>query len=84
MKADNTQAMQKTSGQSTKPISRHIMAGLTFIALLPLVYFIPPWVAQEISTQHAWVTLISVAIIVPVISYIVLPAMLFLISRLVR
>ena len=65
---------------SSKPISRHIMALLTFLALLPLVYFIPPWVAEYISDQHGWVTLISVAIIVPIISYLILPGMLFLIS----
>ena len=68
--------------QPIKSVSRHTMALLTFIALLPLVYFIPPWVAQEITTQHGWVTVISVAIIVPVISYLVIPSMLYLISRL--
>ena len=74
MKTNNLQAQQP------KPISRHLMALLTFIALLPLVYFIPPWVATYVSTDHGWVTLISVGIIVPIISYLVLPSMLFLIS----
>ena len=58
------------------PPSKHVMAGLTFVALLPLVYVIPPWVAANISDHHAWVTLISVASIVPIISYLLLPGML--------
>ena len=64
------------------PPNKHVMAGLTFVALLPLVYVIPPWVAENISDQHAWVTLISVASIVPIISYVSLPAMLWVLGKL--
>ena len=64
------------------PPSKHVMAGLTFVALLPLVYVIPPWVAANISDQHGWVTLISVASIVPIISYVMLPGMLGVWGRL--
>jgi len=65
-----------------KPPSKHVMALLTFLALLPLVYVIPPWVAVHISDHHAWVTLISVASIVPIISYVLLPGMLRLRAKL--
>ncbi len=64
------------------PPSKHVMAGLTFVALLPLVYVIPPWVAANISDDHGWVTLISVASIVPMISYVLLPGMLGVRTRL--
>ncbi|NRA21171.1 MAG: hypothetical protein HRU05_11895 [Oceanospirillaceae bacterium] len=65
-----------------KPPSKHVMAVLTFLALLPLVYFIPPWVMAHISDRHAWVTLISVACIVPIITYVLLPGMLWLRAKL--
>lgn len=54
--------------------NRHLSALLTFFALLPLVYFIPPWVAAYVDS-HWWVTVISVGLIVPMISYVLLPAM---------
>jgi len=66
------------------PPSKHVMAVLTFLALLPLVYVIPPWVAAHISNQHGWVTLISVASIVPIITYGLLPGMLLLRAKLYR
>ena len=57
-----------------KPVpNRHVMVFMTFIALLPLVYFIPPWVATHAVSDHAAVTVISVAIIVPLLSYVILP-----------
>ncbi|NRB78893.1 MAG: hypothetical protein HRU38_09520 [Saccharospirillaceae bacterium] len=62
---------------NNSPPNKHVMAAFTFVALLPLVYFIPPWVAENISDQHVWVTLISVASIVPIISYVLLTAMLW-------
>lgn len=66
------------------PPSKHLMALLTFIALLPLVYFIPPWVARHISEQHFLVTFISVAVIVPLISYLILPLLLKLRGAIIK
>jgi len=71
------------SQNNKKPPSKHVMALLTFLTLLPLVYVIPLWVAAHISDHHAWVTLISVASIVPIISYVLLPGMLRLRAKLV-
>jgi len=63
-----------------KPVNKHFMALCTFILLLPLVYFIPPFVSSNISKDHLHVTVISVAIIVPLLSYIAIPLMLRTIS----
>ncbi|MGK0441148.1 MAG: hypothetical protein ACJA0N_000945 [Pseudohongiellaceae bacterium] len=54
----------------------HIMSVITFIALLPPVYYIPPLVAQYISSDNVWVTIISLAITVLITNYISLPLML--------
>ena len=52
--------------------NRHIMALATYCGLLPLVYFIPPVVSKFIDDRLI-VTAISLALIVPVMSYLVLP-----------
>jgi len=41
--------------------------------LLPLVYYIPPWLARNVSDNHFLVTVLALLIIVPVVSYIALP-----------
>lgn len=65
-----------------KPISpsRHVVALLTFIGLIPLVYFIPSLVAAKITDEQLAATIIAVAIIVPIITYLWLPLCLRLIS----
>ena len=52
---------------------KHSIAAFTFVILLPLVYYIPPWLAHYISGNHLVVTVLAVAIIVPIVSYIALP-----------
>jgi len=54
-------------------MNKHGVALSTFIGLLPLVYFIPPWVTQYLVESHFAVTVISVAVIVPIITYVWLP-----------
>jgi len=56
-----------------KPINKHIMAMITFVLLLPLVYFIPPFVSHNLTSEHLYVTVISVALIVPLLTYILIP-----------
>lgn len=53
--------------------NRHILALATYVALLPLVYFIPPWVIEHISPDPLISILVTLAMIVPVISYAVMP-----------
>jgi hypothetical protein len=43
------------------------------VILLPLVYYIPPWLTHNVSDNHLYVTVLAVAIIVPIVSYVALP-----------
>ena len=56
--------------------SRHLVAFFTFIALLPLVYYVPPWLEDNVTTNPLAVTVIAVAVIVPIITYVALPGMM--------
>lgn len=53
--------------------NRHTTAIFTFVILLPLVYYIPPWLTHNVSDNHLYVTMLAVAIIVFIVSYIALP-----------
>ena len=53
--------------------NKHVVAAFTFATLLPLVYYIPPWLARNVTDNHFFVTVLSLAIIVPVVSYAALP-----------
>jgi hypothetical protein len=53
--------------------SQHKKAVFTFTVLLPLVYYIPPWLTENLTDSHLLVTALSLAIIVPIVSYIALP-----------
>lgn len=63
-------------------MNRHLIALITFLTLIPLVYFIPP--ALEVYLMpllielglplRLSITIIAVAMIVPIISYLVIPA----------
>ena len=61
-----------SSNQGLSP-NQHLVATFTFAALLPLVYYIPPWVVSNVTDDHFFVTVCSLVIIVPVISYVALP-----------
>ncbi len=67
------------SKQRTLP-NRHLVAFFTFIALLPLVYFVPPWVSQNVSSDRLIVTFTAVAVIVPIITYVALPGFFWLLN----
>lgn len=62
-------------------MNRHLIALITFLTLIPLVYFIPPTLDMYLKPLlmelnlplHLSITIIAVAIIVPIISYIVIP-----------
>lgn len=55
------------------PPNRHAITIFTFATLLPLVYYIPPWLVRNLTDSHLFVTVISLTIIVPVVSYVALP-----------
>ncbi|OAO02155.1 hypothetical protein A8B75_12840 [Sphingomonadales bacterium EhC05] len=73
-----------TDRQSKGPPSKHLAALFTFIGLLPLVYYIPPWIMENISADNRIVTLLAVGIIVPIISYVFLPICFWTFERLRR
>lgn len=55
------------------PPNKHLLALINYIALVPLVYFIPQWLGPYLPTNQLLQVCIIVAIIVPIISYIVMP-----------
>jgi len=54
-------------------ISKHVIALITFLALLPLVYFIPDFVGQFLPAIKWLNVMVVVGILVPIISYGVMP-----------
>lgn len=64
-----------------KKPNQHIMALISFLALVPLVYFIPDFVAQYITDSKLLNVIVAVGIIVPIISYIVVPLSLKLLPK---
>ncbi len=65
--------------------SKHTVALLTYIGLLPLVYYIPPvigsWLTGSVLDHKLVTALISVTAIVPIISYLYLPLALIVLSK---
>jgi len=61
--------------------SQHMMALITFLALVPLVYFIPDLVARFLPASKLLNVIVAVGIIVPIISYLVMPASIKLLSK---
>ena len=60
--------------QHVQPINHHVITLITFLALLPLVYFIPDVVGQFLPAIKWLNVTVAVGIIVPIISYVVMPA----------
>jgi len=53
--------------------NKHLIALINYFALVPLVYSIPHWVEPYLPASKLLQVCIVVAIIVPIISYIVMP-----------
>ncbi|WNC71748.1 hypothetical protein RGQ13_16750 [Thalassotalea psychrophila] len=64
-----------------KPPNRHLLALINYLALVPLVYFIPAWLQPYLPTNKFLEVCIVVAIIVPIISYIVMPLTMRLLNK---
>ncbi|MEH6457663.1 MAG: hypothetical protein V7749_15150 [Cocleimonas sp.] len=73
--------IDKSKSQNAKPINKHVMALITFLALLPLVYFIPDVVGQFLPNNKLLNVTVALGIIVPIISYVVMPAARLFLSR---
>ena len=59
----------------------HITAVITFISLVPLVYFIPDFVGQYLPNHKLLNVVVAVGIIVLIISYMVMPIYLKVLSK---
>lgn len=53
--------------------NKHIIALINYFALVPLVYFIPQWVNPFLPANKLLQVCVDVAIIVPIIAYVVMP-----------
>jgi len=78
---DNTEVNMNNHSQKKQAISQHSSALITFLALLPLVYFIPDFIEPFLPAIKWLNVLIVVGIIVPIISYGVMPLAKFYLSR---
>lgn len=56
-----------------KPANKHLIALINYVALVPLVYFIPEWVNPYLPANKFLQVCVDVAIIVAIISYLVMP-----------
>ena len=71
----------KSKSQNAQTINKHIMALTTFFALLPMVYFIPDVVGQFLPDIKWLNVTVVVGIIVPIMSYVVMPAARLVLNR---
>lgn len=55
------------------PPSKHTVTLVTFLALVPLVYLIPEWIRPFLPDNRFVQVTAAVAIIVPIISYLIMP-----------
>ena len=67
--------------QTTAP-SRYHIAIVTYVALVPMVYFIPDLLAQIMPNNKLLNVMAAVAVIVPLVSFLVIPQWLKLYQRL--
>ena len=73
--------VHKGKSQNAQPINKHVMALTTFFALLPMVYFIPDVVGQFLPDIKWLNVTVVVGIIVPIMSYVIMPAAHLVLSR---
>ena len=64
-----------------KPPNKHLLALINYFVLVPLVYFIPQWLSPFLPENQLLQVCIIVAVIVPIISYIVMPIVMLVLSR---
>lgn len=60
--------------------SKHVIALATYLSLLPMVYFLPNWLAPYLPEHKLLKLMVLLAIIVPITSYLVLPSFLKLLK----
>jgi len=70
-----------TEATYCKPLPKHKMALLTFIGLLVPVYFIPGFLIRILPNNSLLVSVIAVGVIVPLMSYLIMPLLTYLFGR---
>jgi antibiotic biosynthesis monooxygenase (ABM) superfamily enzyme len=58
--------------------SKHLRVVFTYFWLIPLVYLLPDFFAQYLPPNKFLIVVVSLTIIVPLMSYIVVPVNIFL------
>lgn len=71
----------KNNPKDKQKVSQHVIALITFLTLLPLVYFVPDFVGQFLPAITWLNVTVVVAVIVPIISYCVVPLAHFYLSH---
>lgn len=64
-----------------RPPNKHFIALINYFALVPLVYFIPAFMQPILPDSRFLQVSIIVAVIVPIISYVVMPVTMKILSR---
>jgi len=59
--------------KNTQILNPHIISFITYVSLMPLVYFIPEFVKLYLPNIKWLNVFVVVSIIVPIISYIIIP-----------
>lgn len=62
-----------TPSTNTKPPSREKMAFVTYLGLVPPVYFVPPLITEYVSADPLIGTLASLGVITPMMVYAIMP-----------
>jgi len=63
------------------PPNKHLIALINYFTLIPLVYFIPLWLSPYLPANPLLQVCVVVAIIVPIISYVVMPIAMKLLTK---
>lgn len=63
----------KQHNKQVNALSPYIVSLITYLALLPLVYFIPDYVGYFLPKIKWLNVLVVVSIIVPIISFLIIP-----------
>ena len=63
-----------------QPPPRHKLALLTFVGLIAPVYFLPPLLATVLPWGRVTVVVSSLALIVPLMTYAILPTLMWLVG----
>jgi len=63
-------------------VTKHQMVVINFFALILPVYFVPGWIETWLSGSKLLVVALSLAVIVPVVSYLITPGIVKILGRL--